>query len=147
MMTSPTGNSFPINKMIRAKRAFTLVEVLVTLVILGGGIVIIFKTYLTSLDQLNYLTSRLYATIILDNNITSLQRALRTNHALNMDLNHSASVEVGGKKIAFDQDVKVSAQSELDRLFQADLTLGWREGRKNVQLRRSAYIFDRGDTN
>ena len=133
--------------MIRAKKAFTLVEVLVTLVILGGGIVIIFKTYLTSLDQLNYLTSRLYATIILDNNITALQRALRANHALNMDLNHSASVEVGGKKIAFDQDVKVSAQSELDRLFQADLTLGWREGRKNVQLRRSAYIFDRGDTN
>ena len=144
-MTSPTGSSWPINKAIRADRAFTLIEILVTLVLLGGGIVVIFKTYLTSLDQLNYLTSRLYATVILDNNITFLQRVMRSNHSLNMDLGRSESVEVGGKKLLFDRDIKVTALSDFEGLFEADLTLAWREGQKNVRLTRSAYLFDRGN--
>lgn len=126
--------------MQRHRGGFTLVEILVTLIILSVGIVAIFKTYLISLDQINHLTYRLYATTILDNQISSVERMLRAYQVLPLELTHEEEVNLGHKTILFEQELNIGQVDEYLDVFQIEVTLKWMENDRPKQLSRSAYI-------
>jgi len=126
--------------MQRLRGGFTLIEILVTLIILSVGIVAIFKTYLISLDQINHLTYRLYATTILDNQISSIERMLRAYQALPLELTHEEEVNLGHKTIIFKQELNIGQVDEFLDVFQIEVTLTWMENNRPKQLSRSAYI-------
>ncbi|MDE2027350.1 MAG: prepilin-type N-terminal cleavage/methylation domain-containing protein, partial [Candidatus Omnitrophica bacterium] len=65
-LRSATGNN---------RSGFTFVEVMVALVVLCGGIVLIYKSFFLCADYLNNLTCRLYASSLLDEKIGRITRA------------------------------------------------------------------------
>ena len=121
---------------------FTFIEVMVTLAIFSLGIVMIFKAFHTSLDKISYLTNRLYATTILDNRISDIERMLRAYKALPIDLNQQESINVGGKFIEFKEAMEINEVEDFPNVFKIDLSLIWEEGNREVSLSRSAYISD-----
>ena len=121
---------------------FTFVEVMVALAVLSLGIVIIFKGFITSLDRLSYLTNRLYATTLLDNRITGIERMLRLYETLPFELNRKEKVNVGSREIEFRQRMSISEVDDFADVFELDLSLLWDSGDREMILSRSAYISD-----
>lgn len=139
------GIQKPTRRMSRNK-GLTFIEVMVALVILTSGLVAIFKILITSIDQLNHLTNRLYATTILDNRIAEIERNLRVYKVLPMELEQSQSVDVGGKEVTFDQSMTISAIDGFTDIFYIDLTLHWKEANRNVTISRAAYLSEAPST-
>ncbi|MFT5388175.1 MAG: type II secretion system protein I [Lysobacterales bacterium] len=124
------------------QKGFTLIELLLTLAILTASIVTIFQSFIISLDRMRHLTHRIYATTILDNQLSEIEKTLRVYKALPFELNHSEVVEIGGKVIQYKQNMNLKALEEFVDIFQLDLKLTWDEQGHNKSLSRSAYISD-----
>lgn len=129
-------------QLLFSNSGFTFVEVMVALAVLSLGIVIIFKGFVVSLDRLSYLTNRLYATTLLDNRITAIERMLRLYETLPFELNRTEKVNVGSKEIEFRQRMSISEVDDFADVFELDLSLLWDSGKKELILSRSAYISD-----
>ncbi len=125
---------------LKNNRGFTFVEVMLAVAILSAGIVGVFRSYLISLDRMTLLTNRLNATIVLDNQITSMERTLRAFNALPFELDPVEKVQVGAKLVEFNKQVDISQVAELQDIFELNLTLSWTEKGREVRLNRSAYL-------
>ena len=141
-MISQIGNSARANRRPLNTRGLTFIEVMVTLIIFSVGIVGIFKTFIISLDQLNYLTDRLYASIILDNHITAIEHMLKVDRALPLETPASETLQMGSRKVVFEQELVLSAVEDFIDTFKLDLTLTWKEGTHQKHLSRSAFVND-----
>lgn len=122
------------------KRGFTFIEIMVTLIILSVGLVAILKSYIISVDQTRYLTNRLYATTIIDNQISLVEKMLRINNALPISLEPVEKTNIGAKKVTFRPEIKITAIPDYVEIFKLDIDLTWREGRYQRRLSRSAYL-------
>ncbi|HBG62529.1 MAG TPA: hypothetical protein DDX37_11970 [Candidatus Omnitrophica bacterium] len=129
-------------RLLFSDSGFTFVEIMVALAVLSLGIVIIFKGFIVSLDRMNYLTNRLYATTLLDNRITAIERMLRVYETLPFELNRKEKLNVGAKEIEFRQRMNISEVEDFADVFELDLSLLWDSGGKEMILSRSAYISD-----
>lgn len=125
-----------------ANAGFTFIEIMVTLAVLSGSIVMIYRALFSSLDHMSRLNSRLYADILLEDRIATIERTLRAYKALPFELNPPQAVDVGAKEIQFTPQMKISEVSGFMDVFQIDLALQWQEGQRQIQLSRSAYISD-----
>ncbi len=121
---------------------FTFIEIMVTLAILSLGLTVILKSFLVSLDHLEHLTNRLYASLLLDNRISSIERTLRAYKALPFDLNHQEKIAVGAKETEFTQKMSIKEVEDYADVFQLDLTLTWQEKQRERESSRTAYISD-----
>lgn len=129
------------NQLIRRNSGFTFIEVMVALIILSAGIVSVLKVFIFSMDQLSYLSNRVYADILLDNKMVQMSRVLNAYNALNMnDLKGETEMNVGSKEIAFKEDFKISEIEGLSGLFQLECFISWNEKSKNIQLSKAGYL-------
>ena len=124
------------------KRAYTFIEIMVTLTILSAGLTMIYKTLIASLDRMNYLTNRLYADNLIDNRIAVIERMLRSYKALPFEVAQKEAVNIGRKELEFKQETLITEVENFLDVFQLDLTVGWQERDHQVSLKRSAYIAD-----
>lgn len=138
--TKPTGF---LSRIIR-RRGFTFIEVMVTLIILASGITMIFKTYFIALDQMTYLTTRLYALMILDNRVSQIERTLRAYKTLPVQLEKMDSVDMGNQQVDFKESMSISAVDEYVEIFKLDLSIAWKQGSREIALSRSSYLSDFG---
>ncbi len=122
------------------RKGFTFIEVMVTLTVLSLGFVMIFKAYVVAMDQMTYLTNRLYAATFLDNHIVRMERALRAYNTISYDAGEPKKVKVGSKNIYLKPSISVAALKNLDNLFYIDLTMRWTEGKYDRKIAQSAYI-------
>ncbi len=129
-----------IKKYPHNNKGFTFVEVMVALAILSFGIVMIFKVFFVSLDHMSHITSRLYASTLLDNRIEAVERHLRTFNAFPFDLEEKEAIDTGTKEMEFVRNMTLSEVEDYFDIFQLDLSLKWMEGEKEINLSRSAYI-------
>lgn len=123
-------------------RGLTFIEVMVALVILTGGLVAVFRVFISSLNQINHLNNRLYASVILDNRIAEIERNLRIYKTLPFALEQGYSVDVGGKTVEFQQEMQISAIDEFVEIFNIHLTLKWNESNREASMSRSSYLSD-----
>ncbi len=126
--------------MLRKQDGFTFIEIMVTLIILSVGLVAILKSFIISVDQMRHLTNRLYATTILDNQISSVERTLKVDNILPLSLEPIERISTGAKKVIFQPDIKISEIQDYVEIFQLDVHLTWMEGQKQRRLTRSAYL-------
>ncbi len=124
----------------RNKKGFTFIEIMVTLIILSVGLVAILKSYIISVDQMRYLTNRIYATTIIDNQISLVERMLRINHTLPMALEPVEKINIGAKRVIFRPEIKITAIPDYVEIFKLDIDLTWVEGQYQRRLSRSAYL-------
>lgn len=131
-----------IPRRISNQSAFTFIEIMVTITILSLGIILIFKALFFSLDQISYLTTRLYATITLDNRIAETEQTLRIYNSLPFDLNHTETVTIGQKQVTFKEQMNFGEVEDFADVFNFDLSFMWEEGQRQIHLSRSAYLLD-----
>ncbi len=124
------------------RRAFTFVEVMVTLTILSAGIIVIFKSLFYSLDQIHAMSSRLYADMLLESRSGEVERLLRVYNALPLELNRAQTIDTGNKKIDFKEQMSFEDVEGLIDVFRMDLSVSWKEGSRDMKLSRSSYLLD-----
>ena len=90
------------------KRGFTFIEIMVTLIILTSGITMIFKSFLISLDRINYLTTRMYASVQIDNRISEIQKMLRAYKVLPFELDKNILLILEGRRLILIKELILS---------------------------------------
>ncbi len=122
------------------KKAFTFIEIMVTVLILSFGLLAVYRTFMLTLDQMTRITNRLYANTIIDNRVALIERKYRLYNTFDLDMNYKESVDVGYKIIDFKQNIAFSQVENLPDLFKLDIDLNWKERDRDFSVSRSAYI-------
>lgn len=143
MTTSSIGNSVIPAKALHSKdqKAFTFIEVMTTLAILTGGVVMLFKAFFLCLDYQNHLAFRLNAFHILENRIALTEQMLRDLKLLSFTrVDQQETAVINGQEIIYKVDIKLSPVTETSLLYQIDVSVMWQERTREVAISRSAYI-------
>ena len=131
-MTSLTGNN---------RQGFTFVEIMITLIILSGGIVMIYKSFFLCVDYLSYMTCRLYASQMIESKIAEISRSYRESQDATFDRGATTeTVEVNRKWIDFNYGIEMTPVDELDYMYRLKVTLAWYDGRRLMKLSRDSLL-------
>ncbi len=122
------------------KKGFTFVEVMVTLSILSVGLVMIFKSYFLAADRMGHLQNRFHANILLDNQISEVERRFRLHGALPLGMKLSQSVDIGPRRVEFEPTIQLKEVDGFPEIFELVLSLSWMEGSRERLLSRSTFI-------
>ena len=142
---SVTGNkksslSFP--NVLVGNLGFTFVEVMVSLVVLCCGIVLIYKSFFLCADYLNNLTSRLYASSLIDEKIGDIAKSFAEWPAKELDFGASAvTLDINHKPVRFTFDIKLEPLTDVKSVWQIDVNLNWLDNQRNMHAERSAYMI------
>ncbi len=138
MAIPPTSKSATGSK----QGGFTFVEVMVALVVLCCGIVLIYKSFFLCADYLNNLTSRLYASSLIDEKIGDIAKAFAEWPAKDLNFGDNAvDVEISHKPIHFTYDIKLNPLPDVKSVWQVDVKLSWVDGPRSMHAQRSAYMI------
>ena len=131
-MTLPIGNN---------SKAFTFIEVMVTLVVLSSGIVFIYKSFFLCADYLTRLSLRLDANQLLDNKITEIKRYVKDNHDLSFSRSGILPLEeFNHKTVQFFYQTELNPILGSDELYELDVKLSWEEYGHKRQLNRMSML-------
>jgi prepilin-type N-terminal cleavage/methylation domain-containing protein len=141
MTTLPTGNKLPvIFRPFDNPRGFTFIEIMTTLAVLGGGIVMLFKSFFLCLDYQNHLAYRVYASNLLEDKIAITEQMVRDYKVLAFKEDaQNEEVLFNNKPMSFHVDIQVALVSDIPSLYQVTVTVSWKEQKRDVKLVRTAY--------
>ncbi|MBN2119664.1 MAG: prepilin-type N-terminal cleavage/methylation domain-containing protein [Candidatus Omnitrophica bacterium] len=122
------------------KRGLTLVELIVTVVVLSLGIVLIYEGFLTTLGGFNYCIDYLNAQIWLDEKIWDVQDKLSHYKTL-LTEDTSGTFLTGNKEFNWYLSYDLIEGLKEAGLYAIDLKVSWREGFKEISTARSAYAL------
>jgi prepilin-type N-terminal cleavage/methylation domain-containing protein len=142
MTISPTGNKIPvITRPLRYSKGFTFVELLMTLAVLGGGIVMLYKSFFLCIDYQNHLTYRVFASNLLEDKIAITEQMVRDYKVLAFKEDaQDEEVLFNNKPVSFHVGTQVSLISDVPSLYQLTVTVSWKEKKRDVTLTRSAFV-------
>lgn len=135
------GRSLSLARKLKANNGFTFIEIMVTLVILSVGIVGVYQALFASLDHMSRLKGRLYADILLEEQIAVIERQLRAYKTLPME-NPVQEIDVGVAKISFEPQLVIGEVDQFTDVFKIDLEYVWIDRNRQNRLGRSAYLSD-----
>ena len=122
-------------------RGFSFLEVMTAIMVLSGGLVLIYKAFFLVLDYTNHLACRLQANVFLDEKISDLQRALHDQNQLTMvqskEVDH---VLIANKQIDFQYTLDVRGVENWQGLFLLEVTVSWQERGRRIQLSKETYV-------
>lgn len=122
-------------------KAFTFVEVMVTLVILSSGIVMIYKSFFLCVDYLSRLSCRLCAVELLDEKIADMSRLLKETAGTAFDREPlTVTRQIQHKAIDYHYEITFDPVAELEGVYRLDVGLSWSEGDRAMHLSRSAFV-------
>ena len=122
-------------------KGFTFIEIMTTLAILSGGVVMLYKAFFLCLDYQNHLAFRVHASNILENKIALTEQMLRDHKILSFTNDvQQESFELNGHAMDYQIDIHVAPAGDAASLYQIEVAVLWKENRRDVALRRSAYI-------
>lgn len=143
MTTSSIGSNSRPARVFHPKRhgAFTFIEVMTTLAILTGGVVMLYKAFFLCLDYQKHLAFRLHALNILEHRIALTEQMLRDYKILSFtqDTQQETAV-INNQELVYRVDLQVSPAGETASLYQIDVSVAWQEKKRGITLKRSAYI-------
>ena len=117
-------------------------EVMVTVVVLSVGLVGIFKVFHSSLSYLTHLTNRIYASNLLDNRFAKVQRMLSGYHTLPVELDQEENIHIGARIFPVKKGTGIRQIGDFIDIFRLDLSVGWKEGQRNITLKRTFAVED-----
>lgn len=118
-------------------RGFTLVEVLAAVCVLSLGIVMIFTSLFSSMEQARYASDYKVLAPWLEERLWDAQDNL-TMFGPQMAFS-GGQLELDGR--SFNWSTASSQVAGLNELFQIDASLAWRDGKRQKIISRSMYAF------
>ncbi|MDD5466092.1 MAG: prepilin-type N-terminal cleavage/methylation domain-containing protein [Candidatus Omnitrophica bacterium] len=115
-------------------KGFTLIEVMVTTVVLSLGTVLIYGAFFTSLDAFNRYTNYLNLIPWMDEQLWQAQDGLNKFGAL-AQLQTTGEFQKSGKTFSWGLNYSLIDGG----LYKIDLDLYWQQGQRKAGLSRSAY--------
>ena len=129
---------------MKAKNGFTLIEVMVTVVILATGLTMIYRGFLLSLDHQRYMVRRLHADSVLDEKIKEVKYLFQEKgEAALMKLAEEPAVEhvvINNKDVLFTIITLFQNDPKVENFLQMDIGISWLERGHPIRLSRSVYI-------
>jgi len=129
-----------VNKDKTKRGAFTLLELIVTVVILSSGILFIYKGFLTSLDISYYVKHYLYAQLWMEEKLCGINDEFKRYKAPFLPQT-SGSFNEGNNKFWWQVSYSLIGSTEKMSIYDANLIVNWKEGRRNIKLVRAEYIY------
>lgn len=126
--------------MFYQQRGLTLLEVLVTVIILSMGITGIYRALLFAVDMLDHITNRLYAHILLDNKLVVLQQMFLDNQDIFSLQNHVDSIDINNRRRTFQYVFSVQGVEHVNDLYTVAVRVHWQERNKQVGISRTACL-------
>lgn len=145
MMTLKIGNKFReksvglpglLSFSRYSKRGFSFFEIMTTVAVLSFGIVIIFQTFLTSLNSFGYYLTNLQAQCWADEKIWEISDDLmREDFIDNCQIN--GNLLLANKGVTW--IMKIDRIDEEENFFKLALIVCWQEGNRRIEIYRTAY--------
>jgi len=135
----------PLSKHITSKNntqksSFTLLELIVTVVILSSGILFIYKGFLTSLGVSYYVKHYLYTQLWMEEKLHDINQEFKMYKAPFLP-QASGSFNENNKKMLWQASYSLIASTEKMDIYEVTLVVNWKEGRRNIKLSRAEYIY------
>lgn len=112
---------------------------MVAVIILTGGLCLIFKSYLTSLKVLNHIQYRLHAHFILDQSLTEITKFFQTYHEFPQSVDDRKYV-INKKLVNFRILKSIQSLEALPDIYALEVKVRWQEGNQEKVLSRSTYV-------
>ncbi len=139
-MTLPIRMISPIGNKLNSRRALTFVEVCVTLVVLAGGIVCVYRAFFACLDYTHHLSCRLFAFHYSESKLSHIQwlsDAKSDDKGLDQD---ETRVRIDNKVTVFQWQGQKMGGDGQSGVARYKGTVRWNEGAKQSQLTRDILI-------
>jgi prepilin-type N-terminal cleavage/methylation domain-containing protein len=121
------------------KKAFSLIEVMIAVSLLGLGTVVIHQAFLRSASHYGRYASQLKSTLWAHEKMwDTMQSVLYVKSGEGEEGSSEGEIDLGGKTYAWDQ--KVTAPGEKD-LYYLQTVLRWQEGSLPITLIKEVYAF------
>jgi len=143
-MTSRIGNSLPVRipffrpELKRKKRGMTLLEVLVSVVILGTALIAIYRPLLSSLSALNFVDSRLEAIHLMNVKIWEFRQKVKI---LGKFPREGIREELIGRQKVYAFRLDAGGKSEPGGLVPVRCEISWEVGRQQKNICRTFYLL------
>jgi len=120
------------------KKAFTLIEIMVTTVVVSLTAVLVYETYFRSLDLLNYCYDYFGVVSRAEERMWQAQNELtRFNTLMETPTNEVLTLD----NKSFVWALSYSGIGDIYGLYRIDSALSWQEGRKKMVISRTAYAL------
>ncbi|MCK5287705.1 MAG: type II secretion system protein [Candidatus Omnitrophica bacterium] len=120
----------------KTKRSFTLIEVMLSTVVLALGIVVIYESFFRSLDLFGYYNNYLNVASSADEIIWNAQNELNLFGPTAVFANKGV---ISQNNKDFNWDLFYESINPENNLYKIDLFFSWKEGSKDVKLLRTEY--------
>ncbi|MCK4993800.1 MAG: prepilin-type N-terminal cleavage/methylation domain-containing protein [Candidatus Omnitrophica bacterium] len=117
----------------RKNNGFTLIEVMVATVVLVVGVVVIFESFLISLDALAVFNNRLNAQWFFEEKICQIQSRLNEPAGAFLPLQSNGVISLGAEEYVWISTMQLV--DPIQELYRVNLDLSWQQGNKIMKLR------------
>ena len=117
---------------------FTLVEVMVTVVVLSVGLVAVYEAFLVSLDTMGIFHNRLNAQFIATEQIDRIQRELNLPTGTFLPSSQSGIREIDNRKFAW--QLVLSLDDINQELYSVNAIVLWKDAQRERSINRQAYV-------
>jgi prepilin-type N-terminal cleavage/methylation domain-containing protein len=121
----------------QTKTGFTLVEIMLSVVILSFGTVLLQQAFFNLLDTHNLCRNYVEADLFFQEKLWETQHKLDTQKELPLGLQEG---EFAGRRKSFKWRLEVSKIEELEALYKVNLALFWQEGSREKNLFWTTYV-------
>jgi prepilin-type N-terminal cleavage/methylation domain-containing protein len=131
---------YKLHKKRRFLTGFTLIEVMVTTVVLALTALLVYEAFFITLDTYNYCYNYLNVLSLANEKVWQAQDDLATSGVL-------SNIEEGGeftnrnKKFLWSLSNSLISGSALQGLYRIDFILSWREGKRVAKISRTAFAI------
>lgn len=124
------------------QRGLTLVELLITVVILSVGIVFIYKSFFICLDYMQSLASRWQAVNILNERIDDLSLQMRTSKDFLLDPGPSdVVVVINNKNVVYHLEVSLNDEGVIQGVYALQVMARWHDGKRAMSSSRQVRLI------
>ena len=115
---------------------------MVSLVVLCGGIVMIYRSFFLCADYLNNLTCRLYASSLIDEKVGDIARSFAEWPSKALDFgDNSVTLVINRKPVNFRYEINLSPLPDVKSVWEVDVKVLWVDGPRSMRMQRSAYMM------
>ncbi len=111
-----------------------------TLVVLSGGIVFVYKSFFLCADYLRRISARLHASLILEQIAQDVDRQYKENPEARLMLPVVTVVDIDHRPTDFYCEAKTAPLAGYPQLLQLDVSIRWMEGSKGVSISRQTLL-------